>query len=421
MKVLLSGGIVCTASGMSHNDVLIDQGTIVAVSQDVPKDPDIRVLQMNNCFIFPGFVDVHVHLREPGFSYKETIASGTLAAARGGYTAVCSMPNLNPPPDSLLHLEEQLEIIRRDALVQVIPYGTITKGAQGEELSDFDALAESVIAFSDDGKGVQKADVMEKAMKKAKRLGKIIAAHCEEESLLNGGYIHDGVYAKAKGHRGISSESEWVQLARDIDLARKTGCAYHACHVSTKESAALLRKAKAEGLDISAETAPHYLIFCDEDLREDACFKMNPPIRERADREALIAGLLDGTIDMIATDHAPHTAEEKSKGLKDSAMGIVGLETAFPVLYTNFVKTGMIPLEQLIAWMHKNPMERFQVGTPLAPGEPANLTVFDLDRDYSIEPQTFQTQGRSTPFSGTKVWGVCKLTMVNGNIIWEEK
>ena len=420
MRYLLSGAMVCTAKGMRCSDVLIDHDKIVAISPAIPKDPGLRVLPLNNYFIFPGFVDVHVHLREPGFSYKETIRSGTEAAARGGYTALCSMPNLNPPPDSFPHLREQLDIIKRDAVVQVLPYGTITKGANGRELADFEALAEQVAAFSDDGRGVQCGDVMEAAMKKAKSLGKLIAAHCEDESLLAGGYIHKGSYARTHGHRGISSESEWRQLARDLDLVRKTGCAYHVCHVSTKESVALLRQAKAEGLDVSAETAPHYLLLCDEDLQEDARFKMNPPIREKADREALIEGLLDGSIDMIATDHAPHTAEEKSKGLMDSAMGIVGLETAFPLLYTNFVRTGNLRLNQLISWMHQKPMERFQLGSPLAPGQPANLSVFDLEQNVRIDPETFRSFGRSTPFSGASVWGVCKLTMANGNIVWEE-
>ena len=421
MKYLLSGAKVCTAKGIGLSDVLIDQGTIVDISPVIPSEPDFTVLQFHNCVIFPGFVDVHVHLREPGFSYKETIQSGTAAAARGGYTAICSMPNLNPPPDSLPNLQIQLDLIGKSASIHVKPYGTITRGANGRELADFAAMAKEVAAFSDDGRGVQCAHVMEAAMKEAKKWGKPIAAHCEDESLLGGGYIHDGGYAKQHGHRGIPSESEWKQLARDLDLVRKTGSAYHACHVSTKESVALLRNAKAEGLDVTAETAPHYLLLCDEDLEEDARFKMNPPIREKADQSALIEGLLDGTIDMIATDHAPHTADEKSKGLKDSAMGVVGLETAFPLLYTNFVKTGQITLPQLIGRMHQNPMERFHLGTPLAPGQPANLCVYDLEQNVIIDPAVFLSQGRSTPFSGAHVWGVCKFTMSNGKIVWEEQ
>ena len=420
MKVLLSGATVCTADGMGRKDILVDSGTIVCIAPDIPEESDMAAFPLKAYYIFPGFVDVHVHLREPGFFYKETIRSGTEAAARGGFTTVCSMPNLNPTPDSLPHLAHQLEIIQRDAVVRVVPYGTITKGEQGREPADFDALADLVCAFSDDGRGVQSAEIMETAMKKAKQLGKIIAAHCEDETLLHGGYIHDGLYAKARGHKGISSESEWGQLRRDLDLVRKSGCAYHVCHVSTRESVALLRQAKAEGLDVSAETAPHYLIFCDEDLEEDGRFKMNPPIRGRADREALIEGLLDGTIDMIATDHAPHAAEEKAKGLRDSVMGVVGLETAFPVLYTSLVKTGGCTLEQLVSWMHHKPMKRFEVGTPLAVGQPADLTVFDLEWQYRIDPAAFRSKGKSTPFAGMPVCGACKLTMVNGAVVWED-
>ena len=421
MKYLLSGATVCTADRINRSDVLVDGGTIVRISPEIPKESDMIVFPFENYYLFPGFADVHVHLREPGFFLKETIRSGTEAAARGGFTAVCSMPNLNPTPDTLPHLAHQLEIIQRDAVVHVVPYGTITEGEKGEKLADFDALADMVCAFSDDGRGVQNAELMEAAMRKAKQLGKIIAAHCEDETLLRGGYIHDGLYAKTHGHKGISSESEWGQLQRDLDLVRKTACAYHVCHVSTKESVELLRQAKTEGLDVSAETAPHYLIFCDEDLQEDGRFKMNPPIRAQADQEALIEGLLDGTIDMIATDHAPHAAEEKAKGLRDSVMGVVGLETAFPALYTSLVKTGVCTLEQLISWMHKKPMERFGAGTPLAVGQSADLTVFDLERQYRIDPAAFCSKGKSTPFAEMPVWGACKLTMVDGTVVWEER
>jgi len=421
VKYLLSGATVCTADRINRSDVLVDGGTIVRISPEIPKESDMIVFPFENYYLFPGFADVHVHLREPGFFLKETIRSGTEAAARGGFTAVCSMPNLNPTPDTLPHLAHQLEIIQRDAVVHVVPYGTITEGEKGEKLADFDALADMVCAFSDDGRGVQNAELMEAAMRKAKQLGKIIAAHCEDETLLRGGYIHDGLYAKTHGHKGISSESEWGQLQRDLDLVRKTACAYHVCHVSTKESVELLRQAKTEGLDVSAETAPHYLIFCDEDLQEDGRFKMNPPIRAQADQEALIEGLLDGTIDMIATDHAPHAAEEKAKGLRDSVMGVVGLETAFPALYTSLVKTGVCTLEQLISWMHKKPMERFGAGTPLAVGQSADLTVFDLERQYRIDPAAFCSKGKSTPFAEMPVWGACKLTMVDGTVVWEER
>jgi dihydroorotase len=330
------------------------------------------------------------------------------------------MPNLKPAPDNREHLNQQLEIIAKDARVRVFPYGTITVGEKGKELADMEGMAEKVVAFSDDGRGVQNELMMKKAMETAVKLDKLIAAHCEDEQLLHGGYIHDGVYAMTHGHQGISSESEWGQIARDLELVRKTGCAYHVCHISTKESVELMRKAKSEGLDVSCETAPHYLVLCDEDLKDDGRFKMNPPIRDKADREALLKGLKDGTIDMIATDHAPHSEEEKSKGLKGSMMGIVGLETAFPILYTKLVKAGLCTLEQLVQWFHTNPAKRFKIGTPLEVGQPADLTIYDLERAYDINPAEFKSKGRSTPFAGEHVWGFCKLTMVNGTIVWEE-
>jgi dihydroorotase len=412
--------MVCTADGIRGADILVNQGRIAAISPMIPASSDTTVIHFNDCYLFPGFVDVHVHLREPGFSYKETVDTGTRAAARGGYTAICAMPNLNPPPDSWEHLKVQLDLIQTEAHVHVYPYGTISVGEKGKELADLEAIAEHVVSFSDDGRGVQDDRIMEHAMKRAKKLRKLIAAHCEDERLLHGGYIHDGVYAHIHGHKGISSESEWGQIARDLELVRKTGCAYHVCHVSAKESVELLRRAKAEGLDVSCETAPHYLVLCDEELQEDGRFKMNPPIRDRSDREALLEGLKDGTIDMIATDHAPHTEEEKSKGLEGSMMGVVGLETAFPILYTKLVKKGICTLEQLVKWLHSNPSRRFQIGTKLEVGAPADLTVFDLNREYEINPKEFQSKGRSTPFAGEHVWGFCKLTMVNGTIVWEE-
>ncbi len=364
--------------------------------------------------ILPGFVDVHVHLREPGFSYKETIRTGTLSAAHGGYTTVCAMPNLDPVPDTMDALSQQLALIRRDACVRVLPYGAITRGERGEALSDMAAMAPHVVAFSDDGRGVQGEEMMRAAMCEARRLGKLIVAHCEENSLLRGGYIHDGAYARTHGHRGICSESEWRPIARDIELARETGCGYHVCHISTKESVALIRKAKAEGLDVTCETAPHYLLLDDADLREEGRFKMNPPLRSRADREALLEGLADGTIDMIATDHAPHSAEEKGRGLEKSAMGIVGLETAFPLLYTYLVKKNIISFARLMELLHDTPLRRFGIE------DSDSFTVFDLNNTYSIDPETFLSQGRATPFAGWEVQGRCLLTAVNGEAVWHD-
>ncbi len=364
--------------------------------------------------VFPGFCDVHVHFREPGFSYKETIATGSAAAARGGYTAVCTMPNLSPVPDSPETLAVQEDIIARDALIHVYPYGAITAGEMGERLADMAGMT-GAIAFSDDGRGVQSEDMMRAAMRSAKRLGKIIAAHCEVNSLLHGGYIHDGAYAAAHGHRGISSESEWREIERDLRLAKETGCAYHVCHISTKESMALIRAAKAEGVDVTCETGPHYLILDENDLEEDGRFKMNPPLRSKADREALIEGLLDGTIDMIATDHAPHSREEKSCGLAGSAMGIVGLETAFPALYTNLVKPGVISLDRLMELMVYNPRKRFNI--PL--GE--DYTVWELGKRFTVDPEKFLSRGRATPFAGRELYGVCRLTVCGGRVVYKSE
>ena len=378
-------------------------------------------LDISSFVVLPGFVDVHVHLREPGFSYKETISSGTLAAAHGGYSRVCAMPNLDPAPDSLQTLAPQLERIRTDAVIDVTPYGAITAHRGGRELADMEQLAPYVAGFSDDGSGVQDADVMRAAMRKAASLGKLIAAHCEDNTLLHGGYIHDGAYARAHGHRGICSESEWGPIARDLRLAEETGCAYHVCHVSTKESVALIRAAKRRGVDVTCETAPHYLTFTDEDLQEDGRFKMNPPLRAREDRDALIEGLLDGTIDMLVTDHAPHSREEKARGLEKSAMGVVGLETSFAASYTALVQTGILPLGKLVDLMHGAPMRRFGCGTELAEGQPADLTAFDLTKTYIVDPETFLTMGRATPFAGRALTGVCKLTMIGGEPVWKEE
>lgn len=363
--------------------------------------------------IVPGLCDVHVHFREPGFSYKETIASGSAAAAHGGYTAVCTMPNLDPVPDSAEHLQVQLDAIKRGAAIKVLPYGAITVGEKGERLADMEAISDKVCAFSDDGKGVQNDEMMREAMTAAKRLGKIIAAHCEDNSLLFGGYIHDGEYARMHGHRGISSASEYKQIERDLRLAEETGCAYHVCHISTKESVELIRQAKARGVNVTCETAPHYLVLCDEDMQEDGRFKMNPPLRSREDKKALIEGIKDGTIDMIATDHAPHSAEEKGRGLEKSLMGVVGLETAFPVLYTELVMKNIITLDRLVELMSFKPKERFGIDTN------NDFAVFDISEAYKIDPEDFLSMGRATPFAGREVFGRCLLTVHNGKVVYK--
>ena len=364
--------------------------------------------------VFPGFCDVHVHFREPGFSYKETIATGCASAARGGYTAVCTMPNLNPAPDTLDHLNIQRNAIETDACIHVYPYGTITMGELGENLSDMDAMAPYVCGFSDDGRGVQSDEMMRKAMIKAKSLGKMIVAHCEVNDLLRGGYIHDGEYAKAHDHRGICSESEWVQIARDLKLVEEIGCAYHVCHISTKESVDIIRQAKSRGVDVTCETGPHYLILDDSHLQEDGRFKMNPPLRDKSDRLALIEGIVDGTIDMIATDHAPHSAEEKSRGLEKSAFGVVGLETAFAAMYTHLVKPGTITMDRLVELLVDNPRKRFNISLGL------DFSIWDLDRCYTVNPEEFQSMGRATPFTGMELSGRCLMTVCDGNIVWQE-
>lgn len=363
--------------------------------------------------IVPGLCDVHVHFREPGFSYKETIASGSAAAAHGGYTAVCTMPNLDPVPDSAEHLQVQLDAIKRGAAIKVLPYGAITVGEKGEKLADMEAMSDKVCAFSDDGKGVQNDEMMREAMTAAKRLGKIIAAHCEDNALLFGGYIHDGEYARMHGHRGISSASEYRQIERDLRLAEETGCAYHVCHISTKESVELIRQAKAHGVNVTCETAPHYLVLCDEDMQEDGRFKMNPPLRSREDKKALIEGIKDGTIDMIATDHAPHSAEEKGRGLEKSLMGVVGLETAFPVLYTELVMKNIITLDRLVELMSFKPKERLGIDTN------NDFAVFDISEAYKIDPEDFLSMGRATPFAGREVFGRCLLTVHNEKVVYK--
>lgn len=412
MKMFLKDASYYKSGNFLKQDLLIENGHIIPSGASTA-DGGSAIPFFNNLFVFPGFVDVHVHLREPGFIMKETIESGTLASARGGYTAVCSMPNLNPPPDSLENLNLQLERIKETAHINVLPFGTITKLQAGLDLSDMEAMAPFVAGFSDDGRGVQSQEMMLAAMQKAKFLNKIISAHCEDNSLLNGGYIHDGEYAKAHGHKGICSESEWGPIKRDIELVKKTGCKYHVCHISTKESVELIRKAKAEGVDITCETAPHYLVLDDSNLEEDGRFKMNPPLRSSDDREALIEGIKDGTIDMIATDHAPHTYDEKSKGLAGSMMGVVGIETAFAVMYTKLVKTGVITLEKLIELMAINPRKRFDI--PFDDG----FTVWDLNTEFTVDPNEFLSKGRATPFKGEKLFGKCVLTALNGKTVYK--
>ena len=397
------------------NTEMISNVSFSHFSDICPCADGVSVFDSPEYTVLPGFCDVHVHFREPGFSYKETIASGSLAAAKGGYSAVCTMPNLNPVPDSAENLARQLEIIERDAVISVYPYGAITKMEAGIELADLEAMADRAIAFSDDGRGVQNDQMMLEAMRRAKALGKMIVAHCEDNSLLRGGYIHDGEYAAIHGHKGICSESEWGPIARDIELAKISGCAYHVCHISTKESVDIIRRAKADGVDITCETAPHYLVLDDSNLKEEGRFKMNPPLRAKEDREALIEGIKDGTIDMIATDHAPHSAEEKSRGLAGSAFGIVGIETAFQTLYTHLVKTGVITLQKLVELMAINPRKRF--GIPFG----NDFSIWKLDEEFTVDPDEFISMGRATPFAGDKLYGVNYLTVVDGKAVYEKK
>ena len=415
MDLLLTGGSVFRDGVFVPADVAVSEGRIVSVSPDLPR-AGFSVIQLHEDLIVPGFVDVHVHLREPGFSYKETIASGTAAAAAGGYTAVCAMPNLNPVPDSRRHLREELKLIRRSARVRVYPYGAVTAGEGGGVLADLDGMAADVVGFSDDGRGVQSEALLRAAMERARELDLPIAAHCEVNGLLTpGGCVHDGRWARERGLPGISSESEWQMIRRDLELVRETGCRYHVCHVSTKEGVDLVRRAKAEGLPVTCETAPHYLLLCEDDLMDEGRFKMNPPVRSREDREALIAGLLDGTVDCIATDHAPHSAEEKARGLRGSAFGVVGLETAFPVLYTGLTETGRVPLEVLLDRLCVRPRRIFSLpGGTIAPGEIADLTVLDLRRPHRIDSASFRSLGRATPFDGWPVTAAVALTVVNG-------
>ena len=401
-------------------DVVVRCGKIEQIAPKVEILEGDKVVDCSGKIVVSGLVDLHVHLREPGFEAKETIASGTAAAAHGGFTTVCSMPNLNPAPDTVEHLQQQLDAIERDAVVKVLPYATITRERYGRELVDFAALKPMVAGFSDDGSGVQNGEVMRAAMVEAVKTDAIIAAHCEVNELLKGGYIHDGEYATQHGHKGICSESEWQQIERDIELASETGCRYHVCHISTKESVALIREAKRRGVKITCETGPHYLTMCDMDLKEEGRFKMNPPIRSAEDRDALVEGLKDGTIDVVATDHAPHTLEEKSRGLAGSAMGVVGLETSFAVIYTKLVREGVISLEKAIEVLSEAPRRIFNLGGGLYEGEAADIAVFDLTTEYDVNPEDFRSKGRSTPFEGWHLWGECCLTMVDGKIVWNK-
>lgn len=406
---------------IEKTDVAILGDKIERVAADIQPADNDKVYDCTGLTIMSGLVDLHVHLREPGFSAKETIATGTAAAAHGGFTTVCSMPNLAPAPDSMANLQQQLDIIERDAVIKVLPYATITRKRFGDELVNFEELKPYVAGFSDDGTGVQNEDVMRQAMVEAAKTDTIIAAHCEVDELLRGGYIHDGEYARINGHRGICSESEWQQVARDIELATEAGCRYHVCHISTKETVELIRQAKARGVKVTCETGPHYLTMCDMDLKEEGRFKMNPPIRSAEDRDALIAGLQDGTIDVVATDHAPHTAEEKSRGLERSAMGVVGIETSFAVIYTKLVKVGVISLEKAVDVLAEAPRRIFNLGGGLQEGEAADIAVFDLEKEFIVDPSTFLSKGRSTPFEGWQLQGECCLTLVDGRVAYERK
>ncbi|MGN0754052.1 MAG: dihydroorotase [Aristaeellaceae bacterium] len=420
MRMLLQGGQVYDRGRLIPMDIEVTDGIVTGRGQAISSNAD-KVFDCRGLAVFPGFADVHVHLREPGFSYKETIGTGTRACARGGYTVVGAMPNLNPAPDSDEHLRVQEELIARQAVIRVLPYASITLGQKGEgEVTDMAALAPRVIGFSDDGRGVKDADTMREAMRRCKAADAILAAHCEDLRLIPaGGAIHDGAFARAHAIPGIPSESEWGPIARDVTLARETGCRYHVCHVSTKESVEIIRRAKAEGVDITCETGPHYLLLCQDDLQDLGRFKMNPPLRDRADQLALIEGLLDGTIDMIATDHAPHSAEEKSRGLAKSAMGVVGIETAFPLMYTYFVETGRMSLETLMDRMVYAPRKRFRLDGGIEMGDRAELTVFDLHANQTIDPAGFLSKGKSTPFEGWQVHAECRLTICGETVAYD--
>ena len=419
LDILIKNAKVYYENKIVDADMLVNDGTVSCVGVGISVSEDIPVVDGQGLFIFPGFADVHVHLREPGFFYKETIETGTKSAAKGGFTLVCSMPNLNPVPDSAENLKVQQDIIDRDAVIRVLPYASITKGEKGKELVNFEELGDGCFAFSDDGKGVQDEDMMRTAMLNAKAQGKAIVAHCEDESLLHGGYIHDGEYARLHGHRGICSESEWGPVARDVQLAKETGVQYHVCHISTKETVDIIRAARAEGLPVTCETAPHYLAFCDMEIEEHGRFKMNPPIRSAADRDALIKGVQDGTIQIIATDHAPHSDEEKLKGLEKSNMGVVGLETSFAAMNTYMVKRGYITMEKLVELMSINPRKIFGLDSGIKIGQKADFVLVDPDKEFVVDPQTFATKGRFTPFEGRTLYGDVLLTVYNGEAVYK--
>ena len=415
-RTIIKDGFVV---GVGKQDIAITDGRISERREHIEAKAEDRIIDAEGLVVAPAFVDVHVHLREPGYGYKERIATGTMAAARGGYTTVCSMPNLNPVPDSVENLKAQQEIIDRDAKIEVLPYAAITIGRKGEELVDMASLVGKVCAFSDDGSGVQVDGMMERAMTEAVKHDQLIAAHCEVEELLKGGYIHDGEYAKAHGHKGICSESEWEQVKRDIEIAERTGCRYHVCHISTKETVQLVREAKARGVKVTCETGPHYLIFTDMDLEEDARWKMNPPLRSAEDRAALVEGIKDGTIDMIATDHAPHSVEEKSRGLKDSAMGIVGLETAFAALNTHLVRKGVITMERLVELMSLNPRKVFRIAGGLNEGDRADVVLLDTEKEWRVDSEKFYSMGRISMFDGREMVGDVVMTLHRGEIVYD--
>ena len=417
-RTIIKNGFVV---GVGKQDIAITNGRISERGEHIEAKAEDRIIDAEGLVVAPAFVDVHVHLREPGYGYKERIATGTMAAARGGYTTVCSMPNLNPVPDSVENLKAQQDIIDRDAKIEVLPYAAITIGRKGEELVDMASLVGKVCAFSDDGSGVQVDGMMERAMTEAVKHDQLIAAHCEVEELLKGGYIHDGEYAKAHGHKGICSESEWEQVKRDIEIAERLGCRYHVCHISTKETVQLVREAKARGVKVTCETGPHYLIFTDMDLEEDARWKMNPPLRSAEDRAALVEGIKDGTIDMIATDHAPHSVEEKSRGLKDSAMGIVGLETAFAALNTHLVRKGVITMERLVELMSLNPRKVFRIAGGLNEGDRADVVLLDTEKEWRVDSEKFYSMGRISMFDGREMTGDVVMTLHRGEIVYDNK
>ena len=419
-RIILKGGTIVCGEGSRKADILIAGDKIVAIGENLIADSDTEVIDVEGKIVTYGLADVHVHLREPGYSAKETIATGTRAAAHGGVTTVCSMPNLNPAPDAPETIAVEQRMIDEQAVVEVLPFATISSKRAGRELADIEALRPLSVGYSDDGNGIQTEPLMRQAMQRIAAVDGIIAAHCEDDSLLHAGYIHDGEYARQHGHKGICSESEWGPIKRDVKLAEEEGCRYHICHISTKESVAIIREAKSKCAHISCETAPHYLILCDENLQEEGRFKMNPPLRAKEDRAALIEGIKDGTIEVIATDHAPHTAEEKSRGLKGSMMGIVGIETSFALCYTHLVRKGIITIEKLVELMSENPRRIFRLGGAMSVGERADIAVFDIDTPYTINPDNFLSMGKATPFAGEEVFGRCVLTIFAGKKVYQE-